>query len=65
MRLRGGLNIAQVEANIIMSAVLTAAGTPRESARDDTICMNVAQNIIVVSTPRETRAAKYAQVRSL
>lgn len=65
MRPRGGLNIARIEANIIMSAVLTAAGTPRESAREDTICTNVAQNIIVVSTPSETRAAKYAQVRSL
>lgn len=65
MRLRVGLNVGRIEANIVMSAVLTAAGTPKEYAREDTICTNIAQNIIVVSTPNEARAVKYTQVRHL
>lgn len=65
IRPRGGLNVARVEANIIMSAVLAAAQTPRETAREDTICTNTAQNIIVVSTPNEDRARQYARIRSL
>lgn len=65
MRPRGCLNLDRIDANIVMSAVLTAAGTPKECAREDTICTNIAQNIIVVSTPNEVRAVKYAQVRHL
>ncbi|KAH9372822.1 hypothetical protein HPB48_017634 [Haemaphysalis longicornis] len=65
MRPRGGLNLGRLEANIVMSAVLTAAGTPKECAREDTICTNIAQNIIVVSTPNEARAVKYTQIRHL
>lgn len=65
MRPRGGLCLARIEANIVMSAVLTAASIPRTEAREDTICTNPMQNIIVVSTPDDTRARHYANVRSL
>lgn len=65
MRPRGGLNIARVEANIIMSAVLTAARIPKTEAMADTICTNATQNIIVASTPSEDRARLYAAIRNL
>lgn len=65
MRPRGGLHIARIEANIIMSAVLTAAGIRKSEAKEDTICTNETQNIIVVSTPSEDKASKYAAARNL
>ncbi|KAH7984769.1 hypothetical protein HPB52_023888 [Rhipicephalus sanguineus] len=65
IRPRGGLCLARLEADIVMSAVITAANVPKTAAKADTICTNPMQNIIVVSTPDEERARYYASVRSL
>ncbi|KAH6934254.1 hypothetical protein HPB50_022626 [Hyalomma asiaticum] len=65
IRPRGGLCIARLEADIVMSAVITAANVPKTAAKADTICTNPTQNIIVISTPDEERARYYASVRSL
>lgn len=65
VRPRGGLNIARTEATIIMSAVVAAAGIPKQEANADTICTNVAQNIIVVSTPDPHRAGLYVSMQGL
>lgn len=65
IRPRGGLNIARTEATTIMTAIITAAKVTKEEARDDTICSNATQNIIVVSTPDERRACMYNRMKSL
>ncbi|XP_075750482.1 uncharacterized protein LOC142817331 [Rhipicephalus microplus] len=65
IRPRGGLFLAKLEADIVMSAVITAANVPKTAAKADTICINPTQNIIVISTPDEERARYYASVRSL
>ncbi|KAH8028931.1 hypothetical protein HPB51_020551 [Rhipicephalus microplus] len=65
IRPRGGLFLAKLEADIVMSAVITAANVPKTTAKADTICINPTQNIIVISTPDEERARYYASVRSL
>lgn len=65
VRPRGGLHTGRVEAPVLMAAVMAATGTTREEAMQDTICANVMQNIIVVSTPDEQRAVRYAQLRAL
>lgn len=65
IRPRGGLCLTRLEADIVMSAVITAAKVPKTEAKADTICTNPTQNIIVVSTPDEERARHYASVRSL
>ncbi|KAH8022754.1 hypothetical protein HPB51_004841 [Rhipicephalus microplus] len=65
IRPRGGLFLAKLEADIVMSAVITAANVPKSTAKADTICINPTQNIIVISTPDEERARYYASVRSL
>lgn len=65
VRPRGGLNTGRVEATALMAAIGLANGVTREEAMEDTVCANVAQNIIVVSTPCEQRAARYAQLRGL
>ncbi|KAH8033073.1 hypothetical protein HPB51_006064 [Rhipicephalus microplus] len=65
IRPRGGLFLAKLEADIVMSAVITAANVPKTTAKADTICNNPTQNIIVISTPNEERARYYASVRSL
>ncbi|KAL1467133.1 hypothetical protein MTO96_042362 [Rhipicephalus appendiculatus] len=65
MRPRGGLCLARLEVDVILSAVITAASVTKTEAMEDTICTNPTQNIIVVSTPDEERANKYATVRSL
>ncbi|XP_075726215.1 uncharacterized protein LOC142767854 [Rhipicephalus microplus] len=65
IRPRGGLFLAKLEADIVMSAVITAANVPKTTAKADTICINPTRNIIVISTPDEERARYYASVRSL
>ncbi|KAH6925196.1 hypothetical protein HPB50_001564 [Hyalomma asiaticum] len=65
IRPRGGLCLARLEADIVMSAVITAADVPKTAAKADTICTNPTQSIIVISTPDEERARYYASVRSL
>ncbi|KAH7958097.1 hypothetical protein HPB51_023754 [Rhipicephalus microplus] len=65
IRPRGGLFLAKLEADIVMSTVITAANVPKTTAKADTICINPTQNIIVNSTPDEERARYYASVRSL
>ncbi|XP_075744015.1 uncharacterized protein LOC142802843 [Rhipicephalus microplus] len=65
IRPRGGLFLAKLEADIVMSAVITAANVPKTTAKADTICINPTQNMIVISTPDEERARYYASVRSL
>ncbi|KAH8039084.1 hypothetical protein HPB51_005023 [Rhipicephalus microplus] len=65
IRPRGGLFLAKLEADIVMSAVITAANVPKTTGKADTIFINPTQNIIVISTPDEERARYYASVRSL
>lgn len=65
MRPRGGLNVARIEASVVTDAVMAAAGTAREHEREDMVCVNAAQNILVVSTPSEQRADVYARVKSV
>ncbi|KAL1424239.1 hypothetical protein MTO96_020366 [Rhipicephalus appendiculatus] len=56
----------RTEAPTLTAAIWTAAGiTKAEAMQEDTVCANVAQNIIVVSTPDEQRARRYATIRSL
>ncbi|KAH7960236.1 hypothetical protein HPB49_018075 [Dermacentor silvarum] len=65
IRPRGGLNTGRTEAPTLTAAIWTAAGITKAEAMQDTVCANVAQNIIVVSTPDEQRARHYATIRSL
>ncbi|KAH7953753.1 hypothetical protein HPB49_011964 [Dermacentor silvarum] len=65
IRPRGGLCLARLEADIVMTTVITAANVSKTAAKADTICTNPTQNIIVISTPDEERARYYASVRSL
>lgn len=65
LRPRGGLNVGRTEATKLMAAIFAAAGTTLQESREDTICTNVAQNIIVISTPHECRAQTYAGIRLL
>lgn len=65
IRPRGGLNVGRTEVSKLMAAIFAATGTTLQESREDTICTNVAQNIIVVSTPQEARADKYARISLL
>lgn len=65
VRPRGGLQVGRARAADIMRAVVTAVGFEMAAARSDTVCPNPAQNILVISTPDESRARAYAQMRSV
>lgn len=65
IRPKGGLNTGRVEAPTVTAAIWTSVGITKAEAMQDTICANVAQNIIVVSTPDEQRARRYVKLRSL
>ncbi|KAH7979045.1 hypothetical protein HPB49_007895 [Dermacentor silvarum] len=49
----------------LASAIYQAANVPAQEAGEDTVCSNNRQNIIVVSTPHGTHAAKYRQLEAI
>lgn len=65
IRPRGGLQVGKVRPTELATAIMVATGIARETAMQDTVCLNVAQNIIIVSTPAEERISKYARIEAL
>lgn len=66
IRPRGGLTVGKVKPTNLMRAIARAAGMDlQDAAAEDTAYPNAAQNIIVVSTPSEERANRYADIRRI
>lgn len=65
VRPRGGLNVAKMGGPAAMAAITRAAKVTREEASEDTVGINAQQNIIVVSTPDEQRATRYARMTTI
>ncbi|KAH7932671.1 hypothetical protein HPB49_000591 [Dermacentor silvarum] len=65
VRPRGGLDVATTGTVRLASAIYRAANVPAQEAGEDTVCSNNRQNIIVVSTPHATHAAKYRQLEAI
>ncbi|KAH7967100.1 hypothetical protein HPB49_022691 [Dermacentor silvarum] len=65
IRPRGGLDVATTGTGRLASAIYRAANVPAQEAGEDTVCFNNHQNIIVVSTPYATHAAKYRQLEAI
>ncbi|KAL1481062.1 hypothetical protein MTO96_050503 [Rhipicephalus appendiculatus] len=65
IRPRGGLDVATTGTVRLASAIHRAANVPAHEAGEDTVCSNNRQNIIVVSTPHATHAAKYRQLQAI
>ncbi|KAL1484709.1 hypothetical protein MTO96_049965, partial [Rhipicephalus appendiculatus] len=53
IRPRGGLDVARVDLVLLARAVNMAAKITDDQAREDMICPNRMQNIIVISTPHQ------------
>ncbi|KAH7959430.1 hypothetical protein HPB49_011127 [Dermacentor silvarum] len=64
IRPRGGLNLNKVSTTAIGAAVIEASGLTVEQAREDVVCPNFTQTIVVVSTPKPEHAAKYVRIKS-
>ncbi|KAH7965073.1 hypothetical protein HPB49_003286 [Dermacentor silvarum] len=65
IRPRGGLDVATTGTMRLASAIYRAANVPAQETGEDTVCSNNRQNIIVVSTPHATHAAKYRQLEAI
>lgn len=65
IRPRGGLNIVKTGCTVVADAILAATSICAEDLRGDTLCPNVQQNIMVVSTPRRENANHYVKVRQI
>lgn len=65
IRIRGGLNIARLGITRVADAITTAACIETSGRENDIICPNLQQNIVVVSTPLEENATKYATIRDI
>ncbi|KAH6922411.1 hypothetical protein HPB50_013524 [Hyalomma asiaticum] len=63
IRPKGGLNISKIGGPAIAAAIFQATGIPEEERAADTICPNVQQNIIVVSTPSASNLHKYLRMK--
>ncbi|KAH9379141.1 hypothetical protein HPB48_019210 [Haemaphysalis longicornis] len=66
IRPRGGLIVGRTKPTDLMRAIARAAGMePQAIITEDTACPNVAQNIVVISTPNDERAVRYADIRNI
>lgn len=65
VRPRGGLVIADLQPTALKRAIVNAAGIDSQTATEDTLYPNTAQNIVVISTPDDDRALKYARIRCI
>ncbi|KAH7965649.1 hypothetical protein HPB49_009275 [Dermacentor silvarum] len=65
IRPRGGLNLSKVSTTSIGVAVIEASGLTPEQAREDVVCPNFTQNIVVVSKPDPSQAARYVPIKSI
>ncbi|KAH7975515.1 hypothetical protein HPB52_002343 [Rhipicephalus sanguineus] len=65
VRPRGGFNGAEYQIDRIYCCLRNAAGIDREAAREDSICLNVKQNVVVLSTPSADRAIRCGAISKL
>lgn len=65
VRPRGGLLVGKIMMPELVQAIAGAARISLEDIQRDTICPNVAQNIIVISTPDGERVSRYATIHAL
>lgn len=64
-RPRGGLVVSTTAMTALRGAILAAANITYQEAEEDSIALNAAQNIIVLSTPSEKRSFQYGSIRRL
>lgn len=65
VRPHDGLNVSEYRMDHIYCCLRNAAGVGRETAEEDSMCINNTQNILVISTPSEERARRYGAVTRL
>ncbi|KAG0418601.1 hypothetical protein HPB47_004713 [Ixodes persulcatus] len=65
VRPRGGFNVVDYKTDRIYCCLRSAARIGREAAEEDSICLNIKQNVVVLSTPSEDRTLKYGSISKL
>ncbi|KAH9375509.1 hypothetical protein HPB48_009405 [Haemaphysalis longicornis] len=65
VRPRGGLFVSEVTRVELSRALAAAAQVAENEAREDVVCPNGHQNILVISTPRRENADRYAVVERI
>lgn len=62
LRPRGGLHVSEVTRVELSRAIAAAAQIPANEASEDVVCLNLQQNIVVVSTSKREDGDRYAAV---
>ncbi|KAH7931614.1 hypothetical protein HPB51_029782 [Rhipicephalus microplus] len=65
IRPKGALHIAKVGSPVVTAAIVQADELTDNESIKDTVCPNIQQNIVVVSTPDPGHADRYVRIRSL
>lgn len=65
VRPRGGLRVGDVTRVELCRALTAAAQIAAEDSREDVVCPNSHQNILVISTPRRENADRYTSVERI
>ncbi|KAH6921328.1 hypothetical protein HPB50_027671 [Hyalomma asiaticum] len=65
VRPRNGFNVSNYQKDRIHCCIRNAAGVGRDTAEEDSVCINERQNVTVVSTPSEDRARRYGGICKL
>lgn len=65
VRPRSGFRVSEVTKVELSRALAAAAQVTREEERQDVVCPNGHQNIVVISTPRRENADRYAAVERI
>lgn len=65
VRPRCGFAIGKQDLLEFVAAMAASARIPLDATLEDTVCPNIGQNIVVISTPSRERADKYDKVRAI
>lgn len=65
VRPKGGLDVSRADVVLLAQALAMAAALSEQQAKDDTVCPNKVQNILVISTPHDCNAIAYAKISKI
>lgn len=65
VRPKGALDIPKVGSPTVTAAIFQAARINQEEGREDTVCPNTQQNIVIISTPRRANADRYVRMKQI
>ncbi|XP_070388418.1 uncharacterized protein [Dermacentor albipictus] len=65
VRPKGGLDVSKADVVLLAQALAMAAALPEHQTKEDTVCPNKVQNILIIATPHASNARAYARLNKI